>query len=120
MEGTTQIVSTIDLFLGSIVFGLAYIKTQSLALPIGLHLGWNWAQGNILGFGVSGHDKAGWFKPIFNGSDEWLTGGSFGPEASIFSIVVSIVALIILHRWKGSVKTINEVKPQLVVNSATS
>lgn len=104
MDGTTQIFSSIDLFLGSLIFGLAYIKTHSLALPIGLHLGWNWAQGNLLGFGVSGYDQVGWFKPIFHGMEEWVTGGNFGPEASVFSIVVSIITLIILIIWKGDLE----------------
>ncbi|MFT4939650.1 MAG: membrane protease YdiL (CAAX protease family) [Paraglaciecola sp.] len=114
MQGTTQVFASFDLFLGSLIFGLAYIKTRSLALPIGLHLGWNWAQGNILGFGVSGHDTAGWFKPVFHGMEEWLTGGDFGPEASIFSVVVSSVTLVILILWKGNLeKPKNAQKPML-------
>lgn len=102
MEGITQIIASLNLFLLSLIFGLAYIKTRSLALPISLHLGWNWAQGNILGFGVSGHnDKEGWVKPVFHGMDEWLTGGNFGPEASISAVMISIVTLLILINWKG-------------------
>ena len=104
MQGLTQIFSSIDLFLASLIFGLAYIKTRSLALPIGIHLGWNWTQGNILGFGVSGHEQAGWFVPNFQGMQQWVTGGEFGPEASVFSILVSIVTFIILLSWKGSKK----------------
>lgn len=102
MHGLTQIFSSIDLFLASLIFGLAYIKTRSLALPIGLHLGWNWSQGNILGFGVSGHEQAGWFEPVFHDMPQWLTGGEFGPEASVFSVVVSIATFIILLNWKGT------------------
>ncbi|MDO3643823.1 CPBP family intramembrane glutamic endopeptidase [Mucilaginibacter sp. L3T2-6] len=30
--------------LGSVLFGLAYIKTRNLMLPAGIHLGWNYAQ----------------------------------------------------------------------------
>ena len=69
MDGTTAIFANIDLFLGSLVFGLAYIRTGSLALPVGMHLGWNWAQGNILGLGVSGNEHVGWFKPTFQGME---------------------------------------------------
>jgi membrane protease YdiL (CAAX protease family) len=120
MEGTTQVFATFDLFLASLIFGLAYIKTRSLALPIGLHLGWNWAQGNILGFGVSGHDKAGWFKPVFHGMEEWLTGGDFGPEASIFSIAVSIITLAILINWKGSEDKPNKSAKHFIENPAVT
>ncbi|MBE0367756.1 CPBP family intramembrane glutamic endopeptidase [Pseudoalteromonas aurantia] len=111
MEGTTEIFATLNLFLLSLIFGFAYIKTHSLALPIGLHLGWNWAQGNILGFGVSGHNTAGWLKPTFHGVDEWITGGNFGPEASIFSIAVCILSLIGLYHWKSKIKLANNIEP---------
>jgi len=105
MQGTTQIVASADLFLGAVMLGLAYLRTRSLALPIGLHLGWNWTQGNLLGFGVSGFDYAGWLKPMFQGEVEWLTGGAFGPESSIFSPLMSIVMIVLLWRWKGSTLT---------------
>jgi len=103
MQGSTEIVATLDLFFGALMLGLAYLRTRSLALPIGLHLGWNWAQGYVFGFGVSGTEQAGWLKPVFQGQAEWLTGGAFGPEASVFSPLVSIVVIILLWRWKGSV-----------------
>ncbi len=119
MEGTTQIISTADLFLGSIVFGLAYIKTRSLALPVGLHLGWNWAQGNILGFGVSGYDKEGWFKPVFHDMTQWMTGGDFGPEASVCSLVVSVITLIILILWKGNTEPLSKNNKIAAENTAT-
>lgn len=103
MQGSTEIVATLDLFLGAVLLGLAYLRTRSLALPVGLHLGWNWTQGNVLGFHVSGFDHAGWLQPIFQGRAEWLTGGAFGPEASIFSPLISLLMIVLLWRWKGSV-----------------
>ena len=57
----------------------------------------------MLGFGVSGYDHAGWWQPVFQGKAEWLTGGAFGPEASLFSPLVSLVMIFLLWRWKGSV-----------------
>lgn len=45
---------------GAILLGLAYLRTRRLALPIGIHFGWNWAKGAVLGFDVSGLDQAGW------------------------------------------------------------
>ena len=103
MQGSTEIVASLDLFLGALLLGLAYLRTRSLALPVGLHLGWNWTQGHVLGFGVSGHDQAGWLQPVFQGQAEWLTGGAFGPESSIFSPLVSLFMIVLLWRWKGTV-----------------
>ncbi len=101
MEGATMVVATISLAAGAVLFGLAYLRTRSLALPIGLHLGWNWSQGHLLGFGVSGHDQAGWWRPIFTDQPEWLTGGAFGPEASVLALVVDLLVIALLWRWRG-------------------
>jgi len=38
------------------LLGLAYLRTRSLTLPIGLPFGWNWTQGAVFGFGVSGYE----------------------------------------------------------------
>ncbi len=102
MEGATKFWASLDLALAAVLLGLAYIRTRSLALPVGIHLGWNWAQGYLLGFGVSGTDHIGWFQPVFQGKAQWLTGGDFGPEASIFAVIVDLALIIVLWRWKGS------------------
>lgn len=101
MQGTTRLWATADLALGAIVFGLAYLRTGSLALPVGLHLGWNWMQGHVLGFGVSGIAQNGWLQPVFHGRPEWLSGGAFGPESSIFAVIIDLVSIAILWRWRG-------------------
>lgn len=102
MEGATLLWATLDTALGAVLLGLAYLRTRSLALPVGVHLGWNWAQGHLLGFGVSGYEQVGWFRPLFQGKAEWLTGGAFGPEASVFAVVVDLVVIALLWKWKGT------------------
>lgn len=101
MQGATLVWATIELFLGAVLLGLAWLRTRSLALPVGLHLGWNWAHGHLMGFGVSGFEHAGWFRPLLQDQPEWLTGGSFGPEASIFAVLVDLLLIALLWRWKG-------------------
>ncbi|MGH8078101.1 MAG: lysostaphin resistance A-like protein [Lysobacter sp.] len=101
MAGVTKLVASVELGLAAMMLGLAYLRTRSLALPIGLHLGWNWVQGHVLGFGVSGLDHQGWFRPVFHDGAGWLSGGEFGPEASVFGIVADLVLIGLLWRWKG-------------------
>ncbi len=104
MHGATKIWATLDIALAAVFLGLAYLRTRSLALPIGLHLGWNWTQGHILGFGVSGTTVThGWLHPVFQGKPEWVSGGTFGLEASIFGVLAVLVGIVLLWRWKGSV-----------------
>lgn len=104
MEGSTLAWATIDNGLGAILLGLAWLRTGSLALPIGIHFGWNWTQGSLLGFDVSGLAQSGWLLPHLLAKPQWLSGGAFGPEASIFSVVVDAIAVLLLWRWKGTAR----------------
>ena len=99
MSGSVKVFASINIFLASIVFGLSYIRTQSLAMPIGLHFMANWTQGVLLGFGVSGNEEASLLKPIFSNSPGWLTGGSFGLEASVPGLICVIITIILLYKW---------------------
>jgi membrane protease YdiL (CAAX protease family) len=100
MDGAARIWGSLNIGLAAILLGLAYIKTQSLALPIGVHLGWNWSQGGLLGFGVSGNEYSGFWEPVFNDSPNWLTGGDFGLEASLIATAVCLAACVALALWK--------------------
>ncbi|RVU40118.1 CPBP family intramembrane metalloprotease [Rheinheimera riviphila] len=105
LEGSAKVVAMLDLALASLLLGLAYLKTRSLALPLGLHFGWNWAQGYLLGFQVSGYEHNGWLLPQLQAKPDWLTGGSFGAEASIFAVFVDCLAIWLLWRWRGVAQT---------------
>jgi membrane protease YdiL (CAAX protease family) len=102
MDGATLAAATVDLALGAILLGLAWLRTRSLALPVGIHIGWNWTQGTLLGFGVSGFAQPGWLHPHLLSLPQWLTGGAFGPEASVFSVVVDVISIALLWRWQGA------------------
>lgn len=93
----------VNIFIASLMFGLAYLRTRSLALPIGLHLMANFTQGTLLGFGVSGSAEQGMFSPVIAaGCPDWLSGGSFGLEASLPGLMTVIVLCGLLWRWRGS------------------
>jgi len=78
-----------------ILLAAAYVFTRSLWLPIGLHIGWNFTEGGIFGAAVSGGKTHGLITTIFSGPD-WLTGGKFGPEASLPAVVLCLSAALIL------------------------
>jgi hypothetical protein len=82
------------------MFGLSFIKTKSLAMPLALHFMANWVQGTFLGFGVSGNEQVGLLRPVFHHAPQWLTGGSFGLEASIPGLICVIAMTVLLYRWK--------------------
>ena len=79
-----------------LLLGAAYKHSGTLWLPIGIHWAWNYVQGNVLGFAVSGTpagDKI--FSPIITGPD-WVSGGIFGAEASAPAVAVGLLLTVIL------------------------
>lgn len=72
-----------------LLLGLVYHLWRSLPLCIGVHLGWNFAEGAVYGIPVSGGKFRGWLESSRSGP-EWLSGGSFGAEASVIAVAVSL------------------------------
>ena len=97
MVGITKILACINIFIASILFGIAYIKTKKLAMPLGLHFMANFMQGTILGFGVSGEKETSLYKPSFHNAPTWLTGGQFGLEASVLGLFSVILITYFLY-----------------------
>ena len=100
MTGSVKVVAGINIFLASVLFGLAFIRTKSLAMPLGLHWMANWVQGGVLGFGVSGSEQSGLLIPLFGDAPVWLTGGQFGLEASLPSLICVVITLLLLYTRK--------------------
>lgn len=97
MTGILKTLACINIFIASILFGIAYIKTASLAMPLGLHFMANFMQGPILGFGVSGEKNPSIGKLVFDNAPVWLSGGDFGIEASILGLCFVIIMTVYLY-----------------------
>ena len=84
-----------------LMLGLAYKASGDLWLPIGIHWAWNFTQGNIFGFNVSGyHSAASIFTAEVDGPD-LFTGGAFGPEASIIAPIFGVaLSIIFAFYWR--------------------
>lgn len=93
--------SVIGNALGGLMYGLAFVRTGTLWLPFGLHLGWNFVQGPILGLPVSGFDEGGLFKASDLGS-ALLTGGTYGPEGGLIGIGARFVVIAAVLAWTRS------------------
>ncbi len=90
-----SLLSFISLFIAGLFFGLAYIYTKSLWLPIALHFSWNFFQGTIFGFNVSGRNTYSLIVTNENTINIW-NGGNFGFEGSIPSIILQLFAIWIV------------------------
>lgn len=101
MTDSVKVMASINIFLASILFGLAFTRTKSLAMPLGLHFMANFVQGGILGFWVSGTEQSGLLIPVFGAAPVWLRGGQFGLEASLPGLICVVIALLTLYSRKA-------------------
>ena len=86
-----------NLFLAGLLLGVYCIHKNNLWFPIGAHITWNYFQGPVLGFEVSGNDVDSIFIQSLNGS-ELITGGEFGFEGSIILTVLMIIGIVYIDR----------------------
>ncbi|MEU4807227.1 CPBP family intramembrane glutamic endopeptidase [Actinosynnema sp. NPDC023587] len=84
---------------GGLLTTAAYVATRSLWLSIGLHFAWNFTHAGIFGVALSGSAEVpnGLLQTTLSGPTV-LTGGTFGPEASLIALLVCVVPSILLLR----------------------
>lgn len=95
-------VSAAGIFFAGVFLAYGYIRTRQLWLPIGLHIGWNFFEGVVFGFPVSGLDIYALTRIQVQGPEIW-TGGAFGPEAGLIvlpSLVLGGALIYLLTRGR--------------------
>jgi membrane protease YdiL (CAAX protease family) len=95
-NANVTILSFVNIFLAGILLGTYYVHRKNLWLPISLHFSWNFFQGPIFGFEVSGIDISGAIIHETHGPD-LITGGTFGYEGSVIATILMILTIILLH-----------------------
>lgn len=92
-------ISLLNIVLDGVLAGLLLIYTDSIWLVVAQHGTWNYVQGNLLGFQVSGTGAdASIFSFTMGSGPDWLTGGEFGAEGSIITTLVLLVSVVIVYR----------------------
>jgi membrane protease YdiL (CAAX protease family) len=92
-------VSTANIVLGGLAFGLPYVLTGELALPLGLHISWNFCQGTVYGLRVSGHSPIRPMLVVEQGGPGLWTGGDFGPEAGLLTVGAIVLGCALGTLW---------------------
>jgi uncharacterized protein len=95
----------VNLILAGLLFGVSRECSGGLWMPIGMHLSWNFLQGNVYGFEVSGTHMASIARIELSGTNT-LSGGSFGAEGSLVTtgILLLGIALVYVYYQRAIIK----------------
>ena len=89
-------ISTVNIFFAGMMLSVGFIYSRQAALSIGLHFTWNFFQGIIFGFPISGSVSSANLIRIEQFGAEWLTGGSFGPEAGLVGVAAMLLGTLLI------------------------
>jgi membrane protease YdiL (CAAX protease family) len=90
--------AVIGLAVAGLFLAYGYLRTRQLWLPIGLHTGWNFFEGPVFGFPVSGLESFRLIRHQVDGP-EILTGGAFGPEAGLVILPVLLLGSLLIYLY---------------------
>lgn len=100
LNPNATVASTTNIILAGVLLGAGYVLTGQLAIPIGLHITWNFFQGNVFGFPVSGSGVSETtFIAIEQGGPQVWSGGAFGPEGGVLGILASLAGIGATVLW---------------------
>ena len=91
--------STFNVALAGIMLAAGVLWTGQLGIAAGLHLSWNFCQGNVFGFPVSGSDAGARLIALEQGGDPLITGGDFGPEAGLIGVAAMLAGVALQALW---------------------
>jgi uncharacterized protein len=87
----------VNIFLAGVLLAVAVLRTGTLWLATGVHLGWNWAMSGPLDLPVSG--LQGLDVPLYDAvavGPTWVTGGTFGPEGGLAGTLGACLGLALV------------------------
>ncbi len=109
-------ISSFNIFIAGFMLAAGFLFTRQLAIPIGLHISWNFFQGNVFGFPVSGtNSNATSFLAIRQSGPDWFTGGAFGPEAGVIGLLMMAVGLVAIWLYSKKVCSASTIQAGLAI-----
>jgi membrane protease YdiL (CAAX protease family) len=96
------VLSTFNLTIAGIFLASGILLTGELAISIGLHIAWNFFQGPVFGFSVSGIKPLASIVGIKQSGPQLFTGGAFGPEGGILGLGVMLIGILFILWYSRS------------------
>lgn len=95
---SVDLLSILNIFLFGIFAGICVLKRGNIYMAMGIHGAWNFTQGNIFGFNVSGvNSLPSLFSTDMTGARKLLGGGEFGPESGLIITILLLISIVIFH-----------------------
>jgi membrane protease YdiL (CAAX protease family)/ADP-ribose pyrophosphatase YjhB (NUDIX family) len=91
--------AALNIALAGAAFCYAYLITGNLWLPLAFHFSWNFFQGPVFSFPVSGMISGGLLLTRVSQAGKAITGGAFGPEGGLTGLGAQLIGLLILWLW---------------------
>lgn len=88
-----SVMAVINLILYGLLAGYCFYRSGNIWLPAGFHITWNFVQGNVYGFSVSGFRTSSFTKTVVV-KETPFTGGAFGPEGGI-GVTIALVIIFV-------------------------
>ncbi len=108
-------ISTTNLVVAGVSLAVPVLLTRQLGISAGAHASWNFVQGPVLGMAVSGMMPESPVVAVVPTGPEFMTGGAFGPEAGIVSLVAEFLfiggVIVYVRRTRGEVKILPPPEP---------
>lgn len=101
-----SILGLTNIALAGVLFALHTIQKRNIAWAVGAHFAWNFTQAIILGYNLSGNKMSGFVKASPIGAD-FVSGGKFGIEGSVFCTLLLVVSIAWLV-YKGKNASIED------------
>lgn len=95
----TSILSWVNTLLGGVLLSVAVIYTGRLALAIGFHITWNFFQGGVFGFSVSGNEFLVALLTTEDQGPALWTGGAYGPEGGLLGTAAFVTGIVLILGW---------------------
>lgn len=93
------LVAAVTITAYGVFLAAGYLLTGRIAVPVGVHITWNLALSSVFGFPVSGVRTPATILAVETTGPELVTGGAFGPEAGLVSLVPLAVGTAALLGW---------------------
>lgn len=94
-----NLLAALNIALAGVAFCYAYLITGNLWLPLAFHFSWNFFQGPVFSFPVSGMSSGGLLLTQVSQARSAITGGAFGPEGGLTGLGAQLLGLLILWLW---------------------